>query len=42
VVLGAATLQLAGLEALEEERIDPKVQSLPEEAGFLLDRIAEI
>jgi len=42
VVLGAATLQLAGLESLEEERIDPKVQSLPEEAGFLLDRIAEI
>ncbi|HZI77234.1 MAG TPA: hypothetical protein VFD73_24990, partial [Gemmatimonadales bacterium] len=42
VVLGAATLQLAGLESLEEECIDPKVQSLPEEAGFLLDRIAEI
>ena len=42
VVLGAATLQLSGLESPEEERIDPKVQSLPEEAGFLLDRIAEI
>jgi hypothetical protein len=42
VVLGGATLQLAGFQGPEEERIDPKVQPLPEEAGFLLDRIAEI
>lgn len=42
VVLGGATLKLAGLQGPEEEHIDPKVRPLPEEAGFLLDRIAEI
>jgi hypothetical protein len=43
VVLGGATLQLAGFRPPGNDRIssaeDP---SLPEEAGFLLDRIAEI
>ena len=43
VVLGGATLQLAGFKRLGEEGTgSAKDTALPEEAGFLLDRIAEI
>ena len=43
VVLGGATLQLAGFRPPENDRIgSAKDPPLPEEAGFLLDRIAEI
>ena len=44
VTLGGATLQLAGFEEPGEEgdRCPPSLLPLPEEAGFLLDRIAEI
>ena len=42
VLLGGATLQLAGLRRSGEEGIGSAKTALSEEAGFLLDRIAEI
>ncbi|HSC48028.1 MAG TPA: hypothetical protein VLG68_08070, partial [Gammaproteobacteria bacterium] len=43
VVMGGATLQLAGFRRPGEEGIGPAEDpALPQEAGFLLDRIAEI
>jgi hypothetical protein len=43
VVMGGATLQLAGFKTPENGAIGlPQARPLPEEAGFLLDRIAEI
>jgi hypothetical protein len=43
VVMGGATLQLAGFKPPEKDAIGPpQARPLPEETGFLLDRIAEI
>ena len=43
VVMGGATLQLAGFKPPEKGAIGPpQARPLPQEAGFLLDRIAEI